>query len=59
MPPEERHHNHFVEVADNRVDAAWSQAVRKISERYPGATRYFRMLEWAKDLILRGEPVEL
>jgi hypothetical protein len=56
-PPEkivERHHNRYVPYEASTVDKAWAGAHARVSEKYPGAVPYLKIVEGVKDQLLSG-----
>ena len=50
----ERHHNRYVPYELSRLDKAWSTAHARVSEKYPGAVPYLKIVEGVKDQLLSG-----
>jgi len=50
----ERHHNRYVPYEASSVDRAWAVAHARVSERYPGAVPYLKIVEGVKDQLLSG-----
>ncbi len=49
-----RHHNRYVPYEASSVDRAWAAAHARVSERYPGAVPYLKIVEGVKDQLLSG-----
>lgn len=50
----QRHHNRYVPYEASGVDRAWAAAHARVSERYPGAVPYLKIVEGVKDQLLSG-----
>jgi hypothetical protein len=50
----ERHHNRYVPYEASGVDRAWASAHARVSERYPGAVPYLKIVEGVKNQLLSG-----
>ncbi len=50
----ERHHNRYVPYEASSVDRAWAAAHARVTERYPGAVPYLKLVEGVKDQLLSG-----
>jgi hypothetical protein len=50
----ERHHNRYVPYEASNVDRAWASAHARVSERYPGAVPYLKIVEGVKNQLLSG-----